>query len=105
MSFRLPAAMMNACTPTTRLRPAARSARNSSAAEAAIRRPALDDDEVQAQQREDADQAQLLAEGGEREVRVHGRDREPAPNSGSPAPSPVPRTPPRANAYSACTTW
>ena len=39
MSFRLPAAMMNAWTPTTSARPAASSDRKSSPAEAAIRRP------------------------------------------------------------------
>ena len=39
MSFRLPAAMMNAWTPMTSARPAASSARNSSAAAAAMRRP------------------------------------------------------------------
>ncbi len=52
MSLRLPAAMMKAWTPTTRARPVASSARKSSAADAAIRRPALDDHEVDPEDRE-----------------------------------------------------
>ena len=40
--------------------------------------PALDDDEVQAEDREHADQPELLAEGREREVGVDRGDRQPA---------------------------
>ena len=49
---------------------------------------ALDDDEVQAEDREDADEPELLAERGEREVRVDLRDRQPAADLRQPGPEP-----------------
>ena len=106
ISLRLPAAMMNAWTPTTSVRPAASSDRKSSAADGGDPQPALDDDEVQAQDRDDADQAELLAERGQREVGVDlpGSAGLPATAAGRRR-SPSPRIPPRANAYSDWTTW
>ena len=101
ISLRLPAAMMNAWTPMTSARPAASSARKSSRAAGGDPQPPLDDDEVQAEDREQADEAQLLAQRRERVVGVdRGIGRRP-PIVGRPLPSPTPRSPPRANAYSA----
>ena len=94
MSFRLPAAMMNAWTPTTRARPAARSDRKSSPADGADPQTALDDHEIDPEDRHDPDQAELLAERGSGKSVSIGRDR---PSAGPP-PRPVPSSPPRAKA-------
>ena len=42
----------------------------------------LDDDEVQPEDRDDADQAELLAQCRQRKVRVDGRDRQAAADKG-----------------------
>ena len=86
--------------------PAASSARKSSCAGGRDPQPALDDDEVQPEDREQPDEPELLAERGERVVGVHGRDRQVAADRRQPGAQPDARgCPPRANAYSAWTAW
>ena len=79
----------------TRREPAASSDRNSSAAAARDPQPALDDDEVQARgSRCMPDQAELLAERREREVRVDRPGSAGCPSIvGRPAPRPVAEQP------------
>ncbi len=68
--------------------------------------PAFDEHEKQPQDRHDADDAQLLTEGGQREVGMDLGDREAAADHrADPLPRPTPSSPPRANACSAWTIW
>ena len=67
---------------------------------------ALDDDEIEAEDGEDPDQAELLAEGGEREVGVDLRDRQPAADRRQARPEPRPERSRRGRTRcSAWTTW
>ena len=104
-TLRLPAAMMNAWTPMTSARPVARIERKSSAAAAPIRRPRSTTHEVQAEDRDDPDEPELLAEGREREVGVDLRDRQAAADHRQAVAEAHPERPPRANAWSDWMTW
>ena len=86
IELRLPAAMMNAWTPTTATgrRRAAGSRRGRGDAQAAL------DDHDEAEDGEDARQAELLAEGGEQEVGLDLRDRQPAADKQQAHPEPRP---------------
>ena len=89
-TLRLPAAMMNAWMPMTSARPIASSERKSSAAAAPIRRPRSTTTRYRPRIATTPSDAELLAEGRQREVRVDLRDRRPAGDLGQPAAEPDP---------------
>ena len=66
---------------------------------------ALDDDQVEPEDRDDADDSELLAERREREVRVDLGDRQATADLGQAGAEAHARSPPRANACRAWMTW
>ena len=105
ISFRFPAAMMNAWVPITRARPAASSDRNSSAADAAIRSPrsTTTRNSPRIAVIPTIPSSSPSAASG-KSVWTAGIGRLPS-TVGRPAPRPVPSSPPRPNANSDWMIW
>ena len=87
-TLRLPAAMMNAWIPMTSDRPDGEQRPEVVGRRGADPQAALDDHEEQAEDGQDPDDAQLLAERREREVGVDLRDRQPPADLGQARPEP-----------------
>ena len=93
MSLRLPAAMMNAWTPTTSASPAARSARKSSRGRGRDPQASLDDDEVEPEDRHDPDSPSSSPRAANgKSVWIAGIGSRPS-TVGSPPPRPGPEQP------------
>ena len=93
ISFRFPAAMMNACVADHQGEAGRQQRPELVGGGCRDPQPALDDDEEQAEDRHHPDEPELLAERGEREVRVDRRDRQVAAHRRQTRPEPRPEQP------------